>query len=109
MSKDKCPSTNPCDCSEQNIDCPLLSKELTPMQMCIDLITKKSDRIETQTGVKGDVIWLDEFDFEELLQSESSFIRKKEREAASKVFELFVDYPTTQSDIDKFLNENYPL
>ena len=28
----KCPATNPCDCSEQNMDCPLLKKEETPMQ-----------------------------------------------------------------------------
>lgn len=45
----------------------------------------------------------------ELLQSKSIYIKKKEREAAEKVFNLFVDYPTTFFDKEDYLNQNYPI
>jgi uncharacterized protein YpuA (DUF1002 family) len=55
----------------------------------------------------------DSIEYEQVMDSfkktESSYIRKKEREAARKAIESCCDVINTLEDIETFLNENYPL
>jgi hypothetical protein len=83
-----------------------MSKELTPMDLAINELDQLGINISQEVKIK-------------LLQSESSFIRKKEREAASKAYEAgeergvydmgFYKHPFPPNDKTKFLEENYPL
>jgi len=72
---------------------------------CIDLI-QKSNEYKQSLASGASYAAAHFMEGEKLPQSESTFIRKKEREAAEKVFDLFVDYDaTTLADKENFLNE----
>jgi hypothetical protein len=71
-----------------------MSKELTPMQQFIEYL-------------KSELIGISEWDdTKKFLQSESNFIRKKEREAVSKALQF---QGISNTYVSAYLNENYPL
>jgi hypothetical protein len=77
-----------------------MSKELTPI----------GELFERMAAV---FYGQDTFEYEKIMKDfkeiEKNYIRKKERDTAEDVFTMLGDYSTTTSDIETFLNENYPL
>jgi hypothetical protein len=88
-----------------------MSKELTPMETLIEYVERNRQSTDNKYSIGALRIVLREAT--ELLQSESTFIRKKEREAAEKSIWWMEEYSknkeATTDGVANYLNHNFPL
>jgi uncharacterized membrane protein len=84
-----------------------MNKELTPIEELIEYLNANHFVAENKYSRGALKVAISKAT--ELLQSESTFIKKKEREAAEFTLNSFLPKSTFHSAVDEFLDRNFPI